>query len=242
MHRTVTSEDRWPTWAREQLRGAVELAWSAEPARPLARELYQRWFAPAPTVDDSPRPLLGEYRRAHAGVERRQDAGIAIIDHHDAIRGGWWRTSNTDWRPAQAGTRVLLSPRPDRAGELVGRLTWALRDVPYVLTAPIEPARLVASMLYLPSLTPLSPELVAELAPCLRPDTPPLCLPVAPGIAVAEYPDNGMTFGEHRCNLVALALGALHPARQGSELQAIADVFRAHGVDPSAPHRSARPL
>jgi hypothetical protein len=79
----------------------------------------------------------------------------------------------------------------------------------------------------------VSAQVLRAARPLLRTDTPPLCLPVARGVAVAQYPDNGMTFGEHRCHLLALAL-----RRPGRSLGEIADVFAAHGVDPSRPYRS----
>ena len=67
-----------------------------------------------------------------------------------------------------------------------------------------------------------------------------MCLPLGPGIAVAQYPDNGMTFGEHRCHLLALALAdarSIEPAG-ALVLDVIAQVFAAHGVDPSTPYRN----
>jgi hypothetical protein len=45
-----------------------------------------------------------------------------------------------------------------------------------------------------------------------------------------------MTFGEHRCHLVAV--GLRHARSAGSEpLQAISGVFAAHGIDPATPYR-----
>ena len=54
-------------------------------------------------------------------------------------------------------------------------------------------------------------------------------------MAVAGYPDNGMTFGEHRCHLIALALR--RPASARDALRAIAETFTAHGIDPAQPYR-----
>jgi hypothetical protein len=232
----------WPAWAREQLLGAVSLASSQRSGRPLARDLYELWFAGPVATDVAPRrPLMGEYRRAHVATASSVRDGLSVLDCHDKLgTDGWWRTWNTTWRPRPNSTRVLLSPRADAAGDLVAALTGLLRDVPYLLACPTEASRLTrsgAAALYVPRTATLSPDLATTLAPLLRADTPPLCLPVAPGVAVAQYPDNGMTFGEHRCHLVAMALGR---ADRGEALTAIADVFSAHGVDPCAPYRTAR--
>jgi hypothetical protein len=239
----IMRNDRWPRWAREQLLSAVALAASARTERVLAAELYERWFSGAVHPDDAagPRPLAGEYRRAHAGVATSIIDGLPVLDRNDRIGpDGWWRTWNTAWRPRTSTARVLLTPHAQAVGTLVRELTGRLRDVPYVLACPTQSRRLAASgavVLYVPRLASLTPQLVSDLASLLRADSPPLCLPVAPGVAVAQYPDNGMTFGEHRCHLVAMALRS---AADGAALSAIADVFSAHGVDPAAPYRMAR--
>lgn len=233
--------DRWPGWARPQLRAAVELAASTAPGRTLAAELYERWFSAAVAAPPvPPRPLVGAYREAHASTAVVHRDGVAVLERADrAGADGWWRTWNTSWRPRHGHARVLLSPVADRAPELVGLLTARLRDVPYLLACPTQPARLASSgaaVLHLSRPSALTPALCDELAPVLRPDSPPLCLPVAPGIALAQYPDNGMSFGEHRCHLLALALAVASGG--ATALDAIAEVFAAHGVDPSAPYRS----
>lgn len=235
--------DRWPGWARPQLRAAVELAASTAPGRTLAAELYDRWFSGAVAAEPARlAPLTGCYREAHAVRTVTEVDGIEVLDRHDRIGAdGWWRTWNTLWQPRHADARVLLSPRADRVADVVAVLTERLRFVPYVLACPTVPMHLARSgavVLHLSRLSALTPDLVAELGALMRADTPPLCLPLRPGIAVAQYPDNGMTFGEHRCHLLALALAAGSDAPASSSLDAIAEVFAAHGIDPSAPYRS----
>jgi hypothetical protein len=237
----VVMRDRWPGWARPQLRAAVELAASTTPGRTLAAELYERWFSAAVAPPQLPAgPLVGAYRAAHASTQVTHRDGVAVLDRHDrAGADGWWRTWNTWWRPRHGDARVLLSPEAGRAPDLVGLVTARLREVPYLLACPSEPARLASSgaaVLHLARPQSLTPTLRAELAPLLRPDSPPLCLPVGPGIALAQHPDNGMSFGEHRCHLVALAFEVA--SGEATTLDAIAQVFAAHGVDPSAPYRS----
>ena len=238
------------------MQAAVDLAdplMSTVSGRTLAAELYDRWFAgpvassgsagtagSAGAVADKPAPLVGAYRRAHAAVASRTVDGIAVLERHDKIgTDGWWRTWNTSWQPRQSHPRILLSPQVDAAPDLVALLTGALRDVPYLLACPGDTTRLGRSgsvVLYASRLGAVSAQVLRAARPLLRVDTPPLCLPVAPGVAVAQYPDNGMTFGEHRCHLLALALGGARGS--GRSLGEIAEVFAVHGVDPSRPYRS----
>lgn len=247
------THDRWPGWARPQLLAAVELAAEAATSsgRTLATELYDRWFsgavAAAPARTGS---LVGTYREAHAARTVITADDIDVLDRHDRIGAdGWWRTWNSVWQPRQVDARVLLSPRAECIADVVALLTDRLRFVPYVLACPTVPTHLARSgavALHLSRLSALTPEIVGDLGALMRADTPPLCLPLRAGIAVAQYPDNGMTFGEHRCHLLALALAAV-PAGTGAEaesaggpasLAAIAEVFAAHGIDPSTPYRS----
>jgi len=234
----------WPGWARPQLLAAVALA--AAPVtvsgRTLAAELYDRWFSGAVAAEPTRLgPLAGRYREAHAVRTVIEVDGVDVLDRHDRIgTDGWWRTWNTLWQPRQVDARVLLSPRAESVADVVTLLTEQLRFVPYVLACPTVPTHLARSgavVLHLSRLSALTPELVAELGALMRADTPPLCLPLRPGIAVAQYPDNGMSFGEHRCHLLALALAAC-AGQNSSSLDTIAEVFAAHGVDPSAPYRS----
>jgi hypothetical protein len=137
-----------------------------------------------------------------------------------------------------------MTPRADALAEFVGTITAALLDepTPWMLACTTDLRRLRRSggaVLHIPDPAVLTPELSRALAPHLRPVTPPLCLPLALGIGLADNPDNGMSFGEHRCHLIALALRT-HRVNH-APLHAIADVFASHGIDPARPHES-RPM
>lgn len=71
--------------------------------------------------------------------------------------------------------------------------------------------------------------LLAHVA--LRPEAPWFSKPVAPGVAVAEDPDNGDSFGLSRCRLVAAALFS-----EGDRLKALLDLFAASGLDTEHPY------
>lgn len=239
----------WPDWARPQLDAAIQLAASVSDGTSVSSVLYREWFNPrAGDLDGLPthRALAGLYRAAHAGSGTTlRSGGLTVVGRHDVIRaGGWWRTWGEEWTPPRSRTgsvRLMLTPRPDALPEFVATVTGRLLQAngPWSLACAINPIRITrvgCAVLDLPSADAVPSALVDELVPLLRPLTPPLCLPLAPGVGVAEYPDNGMTFGEHRCNLIALALR--HPSSERHPLRAIAAVFAAHGLDPAQPHRA----
>jgi hypothetical protein len=237
----------WPDWARDQLEEAVAVAESVDDRISVARELYREWFNPRiARIVRLPRPLVGVYRAAHAGsAHRRRTGGVTTVQRYDLIGpDGWWRTWGKAWTPPRTrpgSVRLMLTPNPDCLGVLVSTVTRALldSDQPWSLgcaTRPRRIARYGSAVLDVPGLDDLPAGLLDALVPLLRPVTPPLARPVAPGIGLAQYPDNGMTFGEHRCHLVALALR--HPGGAGDPLRAIAAVFTAHGIDPAHPYRN----
>jgi len=249
--RAETAVIDWPVWASQQLLGAVDIATSfrrAPQATTLAGELYHEWYTP-PVVETPTellrRPLAGLYRQAHAGSTRRfDDADIPTIDRRDAIgRDRWWRTWGPQWSPARgrsSGLRLLFSPQMTALTDFVRTATQTLIDAdePWLLACPTLPSRLRHSgsvVLYLADDPALRSTLIAGLAPYLRDDTPPLCLPLGEGVALAEHPGNGMTFGEHRCHLVALAIE--RATENTDPLRAIAEMFAAHGISPAEPHR-----
>lgn len=73
----------------------------------------------------------------------------------------------------------------------------------------------------------------------LRPAVPLLARRLAPGLAVAEDPGNGESFGQHRCRLVARGLWrAFEAGRAGAaeRLESVVAELRREGLDPCRPH------
>jgi hypothetical protein len=215
----------------------------------VAALLYRNWFSPVAGDTwglPAGTPLAGLYRSAHAGSATRLHRGsLSVVARQDVLRaGGWWRTWGEQWTPPRGrrgSVRLMLTPRPDRLAEFVTAVTGRLlaSRTPWSLACSTDPwrvARTGAAVLDLPGLADVPSDLLADLQPLLRPVTPPLCLPIAIGVGAAEYPDNGMTFGEHRCHLVAL--GLRHRRRSRDPLSMIARVFTSYGINPAAPHRS----
>jgi hypothetical protein len=239
------------------LRHAVELAGRSAAGGQrvaLAPELYRTWFNPIvsrPVEIGRPwRPLAGVYRAAHAGSSSRVVLdGVAMVDRHDVIGSdGWWRTWGDSWRPTQSrhdSVRLVMTPRPEALAEFIAVITAALLDqpAPWMLACATDIRRLRRSggaVLHVPGPSAITEQTRQALAPYLRSVSPPLCLPLAPGIGLADNPDNGMSFGENRCHLIALALR--NRGGRQAPLRAIADVFRSHGVDPARPYLSRRYL
>jgi hypothetical protein len=244
-----TAAGPWPAWARPQLERAVAVAAGADDRIGLAGLLYRDWFNPVAGPVDLPltqRPLAGLYRSAHAGSGTSARCGsVSVVARNDVIRAsGWWRTWGEEWTPPRSrpgSMRLMMTPSPDRLADFVTTVTQLLlaEPVAWSLACALDARRIArygCAVLDLPSLDAMPDGLVGALTPLLRPVTPPLTLPLAPGIGAAQYPDNGMTFGEHRCHLVALALR--HPSSANQPLRAIAAVFAAHGLDPANPDRT----
>jgi HopA1 effector protein family len=239
----------WPDWARSQLQEAAALAAAAPAESRLAGLLYRKWFTPSIAATDLRRvrrPLAGVYRAAHAGSGQcRLTMDVVTIARHDVIApNGWWRTWGEAWTPPRTrpgSVRILFSPRPHRLADFVSTTTQALlgAPIPWSLGCATDPRRTLragAAVLDLPDLEALPEGLLDALGPVLAPTAAPLCLPLASGAAAAYYPDNGMTFGEHRCHLVALGLRHAR-SNDRDPLPTISGVFAAHGIDPATPYR-----
>jgi hypothetical protein len=218
------SWQRFPDWAAPQLQAAVVVASSAARGAGLASRLHQHWFTS---------PLDGCPKRAGLPHDRR---GLLAAD-------GWWRTWGRTGAPYRPRTVCLvLSPRPERLAVLVREIIALLdtsdrSDRSWALSCATAPSRIVRSgsvVLDLPAGSALPAALFAGLGPLLEPVVPPLCLPVARGVGLASRP-RGMSFGAHRCRLVAL--GLRRDDAHDDPARAIAATFAAHGVDPCAPHR-----
>jgi hypothetical protein len=112
-----------------------------------------------------------------------------------------------------------------------------------VLNSPAAYFRADAGVLYLPgphfpSARRLLPDLHHAVAQHLRPTTPMFTKRLAGGLAVAEDPGDGRSFGQDRCALVAD--GLLDAARRGSNnaparVAMIAERFAEAGLDVARP-------
>jgi hypothetical protein len=145
------------------------------------------------------------------------------------------------WNLESAGGAALIA-----AG--TGVLNQA--GVPFRLKVAIEPAgydRCDAGVLYTPrrglaTVAALLPTIRRAVAPHLRPGAPALTKPLAEGLAVADDPTGGDSFGLHRCGL--LADGAIAAFERGiatgpERLATVEAHFETAGVSFERPYLNA---
>ncbi len=161
-------------------------------------------------------------------------------DHADP--GGFWFTFGRDWdetaRPVGVVRYYWNAPTPALPA-LVGAITSALQGAgaAYGLKAVSVPGavRPDSAVLYVrrADAAGLRPVLMAahrQVAALLGEATPPLALRLRPGLAVAEDPETGESFGQHRCRLLAAGL------ERGRTVDAAEAGLVAGGIDPRRPH------
>lgn len=157
--------------------------------------------------------------------------------------GGFWFTFAGEWDEATQPTGVVRfywNARASALPALVGAITSALQEagVAYGLKAASVPelaVRADSAVLYLRRADAIAhrPVLMAvhgRVAGLLEEPTPPLALRLRPGLAVADDPETGESFGQHRCRLLAAALA------QDPTVEAAVDGLVAAGIDPRRPH------
>jgi hypothetical protein len=210
---------------------------------------------------ERPRALLaGDYchlsSSERSGLAPRVGEQLLVVRRQDAPPAeGWWRTWGGGWRPSEppeALTRLYFSVERARVLELIGRLTATLQELatPWLLKAAAEPAALGrpdAVVVYLrssdlgdaPESAPLIDTLASSANGLVRDVRPALTYSIGCGVALAEDPADGQSFGERLSVLVA---GALIASRASGEdpHQVLVAALRAAGLDPVRPHLRPR--
>jgi len=205
-------------------------------------------------ADEPPRAVLpGDH--VHRAPDRRgvaPEVGDVLLVRRRAdvpTDDGWWHTWGAGFdlahRPDEV-TRLYLAVRPDRVAQAVRTVTrclaagserWSMKVVARRedLLRPDAVVVYVAAPLAEVVASPLAASLVEGTSGLLRAATPPLTRPLAPGVAAAEDPGDGRSFGERVCALVAAAATG-----EGGDptdwLTAVADMFVRAGLSPSAPY------
>ena len=200
----------------------------------LTRFLYRQWWLgrAAPPL---PRP------GAPVPRQQQRDAGATP-----------WRTWSPLWsEDLQAGSadlvRVYLACAPHTTLHAVATVTAQARtwSRPWLLSSRALGQAVPtpdATVLYVPAdalddLHEPMARLVDELRPFLAGVVPLLTLRVARGVALAQNPVDGSSFGEHRCGLIARSvLDHLRAPHRDAVHRTYSAFLDAH-VDPRRPYR-----
>ncbi len=167
-----------------------------------------------------------------------------LLSWVDAATGQWAAQSNVP--PDGRRIRLYVNVGSDAVGEAVAALTrWLAREkIAFSMKCPgiaAGFARTDALVLYLSELK--TPNRESEVIACLKPlahklraGRPALTRALMPGVAFADDPGNGMSFGEHRCDILASAVSA--SLTQNLDLVgALVAALRNARVDPEQPWR-----
>jgi len=154
-------------------------------------------------------------------------------------------------RASEVETRIYWNIRPEGADALIAELTGRLDvdGIPHcvkVLADGNSYERADAGVLYLRAAESERAARIAcivadRLAGELREGVPALTLTLGPGLAYAQEPDAGKSFGLHRCGLIAegveraWARGATAPDEC---LASVESVLAGAGIDLDRPHRT----
>lgn len=177
------------------------------------------------------REMLQGYYVVFGNADRGEDEGE---DPSDIVRFYWHLTAE--------GALPWIR-------ELTGRFNAAgVAFQAKVLSDPASYVRADAGVLYVerrevaPTLA-LLPSLHADARTGLRSSTPMFTKRLAPGLAVAEDPGDGRSFGQHRCQLIAEALVSAFEALAAgfdARLQAVVDRFADEGLSVARPWLNRR--
>lgn len=190
----------------------------------------------------------------HVAVPVRVGDRLAVTRRRDDVddENGWWLTyARAGAAPDTRMVRVYWNCPPRSAPELIAALTSVLEDrqVPYTLKCPVDGslfARVDVVVLYLgigvfDEIKGVLATVHSAMETQLRQGVPPLTLQLGDGVAAAEDPGEGHSFGQSRC--AAVADGIIRAFDDGvddeSEIAAaILDSLESYGISPSRPYQN----
>jgi hypothetical protein len=183
----------------------------------------------------------------------RPGDAVRVVGRRDVLdeSTAFWFAYSEDWDESSLPptlVRVYWNVRRRAAPALVAALTASLAEAetPYSLKVAVaerDGGRPDRAVLYLerdafPAATPAIRAAHAALEDAFVPHVPRLTRLLAPGLALADDPGTGDSFGQHRCALVADALsgdgaGGVDPEER---VAAIVAHLAAAGLDPARPY------
>ena len=198
----------------------------------------------------------GEYMLQDPASAAQPGAWIrAFLSKEDAISQPGFYIVHPEIAPSfedfQTLVRLYWNIEPEGAPKLLGRVTErfnALR-VPFQFKAlryrsqytRADSAVLFVGWRYAGITLRLASEIYADVKQHLKPYTPLFAKQLAPGLALAEDPANGQSFGMSRCSLLAQAMVIVHHKRQQSQearMSELRALFEQAGLKLDHPHLS----
>jgi HopA1 effector protein family len=193
----------------------------------------------------------GDYANvARPGVPVAPGDELAVLDRLDWVDEptGFWSARSLEAEPPHPLRRVYWSVGWDSIGAVLRRLVPVLdaADRPWSLKCPTQAAeftRIDSLVVYVaradwPVFEAPVRALALRLSAYLRHSVPPLTLPIASGVALADSPARTQSFGQSRCAALAEGARALL-ARPDIEMpEAIAllkNCLRARAINPDRP-------
>jgi HopA1 effector protein family len=214
----------------------------------LAETLYGSFYnasaePPAPSGED-PAAFEAALRDANL-LPQRFANGVAAPREMTTGEGGHYVLLGRPIREARSGRQVRFywNFAAEGAVRFVRELSarFARARIPFQAKLPVHPmgyARTDTGVLYLDDAdVAASSEAIAAvyaaLGAAVRAELPLFALPVARGLAFAESPQNGESFGMHRCSLVAEGLVRAHArgARGEERLAVMREPLAEYGLD-----------
>lgn len=194
----------------------------------------------------------GQYSTGGFGFAPRVGAYVEFLVPHESVAAqpGWYHAFGTtvmsDHDAGRIG-RFYLHISADDAAFAIAALTSLLNrySVPFRLKVPVDPRhfdRTDALVLYTPRrFVPIVHRLVMaqeEVTQRLLSGTPLFALELCRGLAAADDPGTGESFGQSRCRLIADAIldGGSRSGQRQAKIEALERRFRRAGLDPCRPH------
>lgn len=193
----------------------------------------------------------GEYANvSRPGVPVMPGDGVAVTACADWTdwQAGFWTTRSAAGEPASPLVRLYWSVSEQRIGAVLRRVAGALddRQVRYSMKCPARSAdfaRVDSLVVYLerPAWNAIRATVIAAARQSradLRPSSPPLTRPVAPGVSLADDPGPSESFGQSRCRALAAGVRDLLDAAPRTDADSVAVLsaaLRRAGIDPARP-------
>lgn len=177
--------------------------------------------------------------------------GLRLQKHFLERSPGYYVALSNKWFDPDTPTvvRVYWNQEPFEAPQFVRALTTLLNaaGVPFQLKVLKDPSsyyRCDATVLYLCRsdlegvLREIAPLRMRQIT-ASRTLVPAMTKPILPGVALAEDPGNGDSFGMHRCRIIATSLFGSRNRRdrtQSDEIDAVGDAFASVGLSLETPY------